>query len=75
MSPLERRLVFLGMALFFLALMFWGAGGGRFPTSIAQASSHIPHCVPFPSGCYNLAYYGASISTNGGCMWQQVSNL
>jgi hypothetical protein len=59
MSPLERRLVFLSLALFFLAFMGWAAGGGHFPTSIAQASSRIANAS-------SLTYYGADISTNGG---------
>jgi hypothetical protein len=59
MSSLERRLVFLGVALLFLAFMIWAARGGGFPLSIAQAASGIPNAT-------TLTYYGADISTNGG---------
>ncbi len=59
MSSLERRLVFIGAALLFLALMIWATGGGRFLTSINRTS--LP-----ASNAAALAYYGADISTNGG---------
>jgi hypothetical protein len=56
MDALERRLVFSGVSLLFLAFMVW-IGGGRTPTS-HQASPNLlgPRTV----------YYGADISTNGG---------
>jgi hypothetical protein len=67
MSSLERRLVFFGMALLFLAGAILAASGGRFPTSIAQASPRIPNCVPLSDGhCYGLAYYGADNGSGGG---------
>jgi hypothetical protein len=67
MSSVERRLVFFSMTLLILTFGVWIAGGGRFPTKIVQASSHIPSCIVFPDGgCYDEAYYGADISTNGG---------
>ncbi len=59
MSSLERRLVFLGVALLFLAFMIWAADGGGFPTSTAQAASGTTNAT-------GLTYYGADISTNGG---------
>jgi hypothetical protein len=59
MSLLERRLVFLSLALLFLAFMVWAAGGGSFPPAIAQAASATPNAG-------GLTYYGADISTNGG---------
>lgn len=59
MSSLERRLVFLGVALLFLAFMVWATGGGGFPTPIAQAASGVLNAT-------GLTYYGADISTNGG---------
>lgn len=59
MSSLERRLVFFGVALLFLACMVWATGGGGFPTSTAQAA-------PGTTNATGLTYYGADISTNGG---------
>lgn len=54
MSTLERRLLFIGVALMFLAFTLWLSNGGHFDLSppAAQASS--------------LAYYGADLSAGGG---------
>lgn len=58
MSSLERRLLFLGITLLFLAFMVWTAGGGRFSIPIAQAADANPSLFAY--------YYGADISANGG---------
>jgi hypothetical protein len=64
MDSLERRLVFLSIALLLVAFMVWVSGGGHFSSPTAQASAAIPNCVPLPDGgCYNLTYYGADLGT------------
>jgi hypothetical protein len=56
MSLLERRLVFLGVSLLFLAFLVW-TGGGRFPTSHPASATILGP---------KIVYYGADNSTNGG---------
>lgn len=56
MDVLERRLVFFGIALMFVAFTVWAWGSGSLPVLAAPASVTTP-------AAYSLAYYGADLGT------------